>query len=177
MKKTAYIADWSQSKLLLSDDRREIVDRCRSRALSIKELAEAMGLNPGSIHNHVHKLYGGGFLKVESTREINGIIERKYRRTGAFFSLFTVQPGQEADRDKAIAKLASKRATSCLALGHRPAGLFDINARVSASELKKLGKMVESLRLAILAADGSGDIPLSSFAVLGDIPKRKKATK
>lgn len=177
MKKTAHIGDWNLSKLLLSDDRREIVDRCRSRALSIKELADAMSLNPGSIHNHVHKLHGAGFLSVESTREINGIVERKYRRTGAFFSLFAVQPGQEADRNKAIAKLAGKRATSCLALGHRPAGLFDINARVSASKLRKLGKMVESLRQAILEADGSGDIPLSSFAVLGDVPSRKTTTK
>tara|TARA_R110002096_G_scaffold436038_2_gene665765 strand:- start:20468 stop:20605 length:138 start_codon:yes stop_codon:yes gene_type:complete len=41
----------------------------------------------------------------------------------------------------------------------------------------KLGTMVESLGLAIFKADGSGDIPLSSFAVLGDVPSRKTTTK
>ncbi len=177
MKKTVRIRDWNRSKLIHNDDRREIVDRCRSRAHSIKELAEAMNLNPGSIHNHVHKLHAAGFLAVESTREINGIIERKYRRTGRFFSLFAVKPGQEKFRNKALAQLASKRATSCLELGHRPVGLFDINAHVSSEKLKELGAMVEALRLAVLEADGSGDIPMSSFVVLGDVPPRRKKAK
>jgi DNA-binding transcriptional ArsR family regulator len=174
MKKAAKFGDWEKSKLLLSDDRREIVDRCRSKAMSIQELAEAMSLNPGSVHNHIHKLHDAGFLTVESTREINGITERKYRRTAAFFSLFHVQPSQRETRNKAIAKLASKRVVSCLAQGPRPTGMFDINARVSAKELKKLGAMVEALRAAILDADGSGEIPIASFAVLGPVPPRRK---
>ncbi len=174
MKKSTRIGDWTKSKLLLSDDRREIVDRCRSRAMSLQELAKAMELNPGSVHNHVHKLHDAGFLTIESTREINGITERKYRRTGAFFSLFYVEPDYVEERNKALAKLASKRTTNCLALGPRPAGLFDVNARVSAANLKKLGSMVDALRLALIEADGSGDIPVSSFAVLGRVPPRKR---
>lgn len=174
MKKSTRIGDWTKSKLLLSDDRREIVDRCRSQALSIQELALAMGLNPGSVHNHVHKLHSAGFLEVESTREINGITERKYRRTGAFFSLFYVEPEFVEERNKALANVASKRTTNCLASGPRPAGLFDVNARVSASNLKKLGEMAEALRLALAQADGSGDIPISSFLVLGKVPPRKR---
>ncbi len=177
MKKTIQFNDWSKNKLLLNDDRREIADRCRSEALSIQDLAFAMGLNPGSIHNHVHKLHDAGFLEVESTREINGIVSRSYRRTSAFFSLFHVAPKDREARDRSLGKLASKRVTSCLALGHRPTGLFDVNASVSKRELKKLGALVEELRLAILAADGSGDMPISSFVVIGPVQPRERATR
>ncbi len=177
MKTNTRFTDWKKSKLLHNDDRREIADRCRSEANSIQDLARAMGLNPGSVHNHVHKLYDAGFLEVESTREINGILERKYRRTSAFFSLFHVAAKDRDARNRAIGKLASKRVAACLARGPRPQGLFDINARVSKCELAKLGAMVEELRKAVIAADGSGDLPISSFVVLGQIPSKKRAVR
>ncbi len=85
--------------------------------MSIQDLARAMGLNPGSIHNHVHKLRDAGFLEIESTRTVNGIVEKKYRRTGRFFSLFDVPAKDVAARNKGIGKLASKRVDACLALG------------------------------------------------------------
>ncbi|MBL4633317.1 MAG: helix-turn-helix transcriptional regulator [Kofleriaceae bacterium] len=173
MKKTLQFKDWEKNKLILvSDARREIVDRCRSQALSIQDLAIAMALNPGSIHNHVHKLHDAGFLVVESTREINGITERKYRRSAAFFSLFEVAPKDVAKRNKNIAQLAGKRVTHCLAYGKKPIGLFDVNIRVSEKKLAVLGALAEKLRLAILDADGSGNIPVSSFLVLGKTPKK-----
>ncbi len=176
MKRTTEITDWDKGKLLLNEDREEIVDRCRSEALSIQDLSRVMHLNPGSVHNHVHKLLAAGFLEVESTREINGITERKYRRTGAFFSLFYVQEDQVEARNKALQRMAQKRMARCLELGPKPAGLFAINARVSAEKLAQLGQMMEDLRLALLAADGSGELPISSVAVLGEVPPRRKKT-
>ncbi len=175
MKKTLVVKDWQVSKLLfLSDDRREIVDLCRGKAMSIQDLSVTMGLNPGSIHNHVHKLHDAGLLDIESTRTINGIVEKKYRRTAAFFSLFDVDKEDIPARNRAIAKVASKRAAACLELGDRPSGLFDINARVSRTKLSEIKRLCSQLQKAVLDADGSGELPVSAFLVLGETSPRKR---
>lgn len=178
MKAVVTIREWKRSKVLLaSDDRRVIVDLCRPQAMSIQDISRALDLNPGSVHNHIHKLHEAGFLKVESTRKINGIIEKKYRRTGLFYSLFYVAPEDVEARNKTIAKIASKRAHACLEPGPRPQGLFDINAKVSRERLQRISKLADELQKEILDADGSGEIPIASFLVLGKILPRARKKK
>ncbi len=176
MKPTLEVGDWQRSKVLLSsDDRREIAELCRSEALSIQDLARKMGLNPGSVHNHVHRLHDAGFLRIASTRKINGIVEKKYVRTGTFFSLFHVAEADVDDRNKTIAKLASKRVARCLEKGPRPAGLFDISVMVSEERLAKLSKLANELQQELLDADGTGDISVGGFLVLGEtVPRKRK---
>lgn len=103
-KKIHTITKWSDMKLIFHEDRKKIIDLCGKAPSSIKDLARALNLNPGSIHNHVHKLHQAGYLEITETREINGIIEKKYFRSAEFFNFAELQGEENVTRNKFIAK-------------------------------------------------------------------------
>jgi predicted ArsR family transcriptional regulator len=102
------IKSWEHMKLLFNEDRARIVDICSLTPYSIKELAIEMDLNPGSIHNHVTKLYKANYLMIAETREINGITEKKYLRSAKYFNFAKLDGGANTTRNKHISNEIKK---------------------------------------------------------------------
>jgi len=103
------VKEWDKAVLLLnSDARQEIMDLCWEKPCSIKDLSQAMKKNPGSIHNHVKKLYEAGFLIIVERRLINGIEEKKYTQSADFIDLSTLPEDTLPQRNELIGKHIKK---------------------------------------------------------------------
>lgn len=74
----------SAARALSSPVRMRILRLCRFEARTNKELADLLGLNPGTVHHHVRTLADAGFLVAEAERAgAQGAREVPYRATGA----------------------------------------------------------------------------------------------
>lgn len=72
----------ARAKVLASATRMRVLRLCLHEARTNKELAEALGVNPGSMLHHVRALVDGGFLVAdEERRGARGAREVPYRAT------------------------------------------------------------------------------------------------
>jgi DNA-binding transcriptional ArsR family regulator len=72
-----------EARALGHPTRLRIVFACRERAMTNKELADALGTTPGTIHYHLRPLVETGFLRPETPRPgPRGSKEQPYRSTG-----------------------------------------------------------------------------------------------
>lgn len=77
-----------EAKALGHPTRLRIVFACRERAMTNKELAEALETTPGTIHYHLRPLVEQGFLELLSPRPgRRGSREQPYRATGRSWEL------------------------------------------------------------------------------------------
>lgn len=73
----------AEAKALGHPTRLRIVFACRARAMTNKQLAEALGTTPGTIHYHLGPLVEQGFLVPLASRAgRRGSREQPYRATG-----------------------------------------------------------------------------------------------
>ena len=76
-------AQQSRARALASPLRMRILRLCLHEARTNKELAEELGINPGSLLHHVRSLVANGFLRAEEPRRgARGAREVPYRATG-----------------------------------------------------------------------------------------------
>lgn len=172
MKKQIFVDRWEDMKLLLSNGRKEVLDKCIDAPNSIQDLAQRLGLNPSSIHNHVKKLHAAGFLKISETRSVNGIIEKKYRATAIDFSL---SPRLKAARTESMnndmAKAIHKETLMILGkgeLGH----IKQHRVSLSESNLKKARSMLSDLEKFLLENHETGEL-IASFVFVDGILNRE----
>ncbi len=77
-----------EAKALGHPTRLRIVFACRERAMTNKELAEALDTTPGTIHYHLRSLVEQGFLEPLAPRPgPRGSREQPYRATGRSWEL------------------------------------------------------------------------------------------
>lgn len=82
----------ARARALSSPLRLRILRLCLHEACTNKELAAALGLNPGTLLHHVRSLVANGFLRAEEPRRgKRGAREVPYRATG--LSWRTPMPG------------------------------------------------------------------------------------
>jgi DNA-binding transcriptional ArsR family regulator len=74
--------------------RNTILDLVLERAVTVAELAEAVGRPKSSVAYHVGLLVDAGLLKVVRTRKVRAIDERFYGRTARIFYVGSIQPEQ-----------------------------------------------------------------------------------
>lgn len=73
----------ARARALASPLRMRILRLCLHEARTNKELAEELGVNPGSLLHHVRSLVANGFLRAEEPRRgARGAREVPYRATG-----------------------------------------------------------------------------------------------
>lgn len=76
-------AQQARARALASPLRMRILRLCLHEAHTNKELAEELGVNPGSLLHHVRSLVANGFLRAEEPRRgTRGAREVPYRATG-----------------------------------------------------------------------------------------------
>lgn len=89
--------DWSPADRLVLDRldlldevvhpiRGAIVRRLR-RPMTVGELADDLAVPVTRLYHHVHRLDGAGLIRVEATRKVGGVVERRYRAVARRFEL------------------------------------------------------------------------------------------
>lgn len=154
-------------KLIFHEDRKKILDLCSKIPSSIKDLAMAMDLNPGSIHNHIHKLHQAGYLEIAETREINGIIEKKYYRAAEFFNFAELKGTENTTRNKYISQDIAKESFSLLE-GDRETIARITKVSLSPKHYKEARARLNDLINFLKEHHNSGDQTISLISCLGE---------
>jgi DNA-binding MarR family transcriptional regulator len=174
VKQVKKITDWAAMRLLAHPAREAIIEACGREPRSIQDLAKALGLNPGSVHNHVHKLKDAGYLEVVATRVVNGIVEQKYRCIAHHFDFSEVDPKDRPKRNRFIAKELGRDALSLLEADEKTTALRLV-ADLSPEELERARGLVRQLRNLFQESNGSGDIPCRLVIALGRRKNNEKS--
>ncbi|MHA1959253.1 MAG: winged helix-turn-helix domain-containing protein [Candidatus Thorarchaeota archaeon] len=89
MKDLVVIADPTVIKVLFEPTRAAIVFQYLvNRAMTVKQLSDVLGKNPGTILHHIDKLKKAGLVVQERTEQtVTGIVQRYYRATAREFRL------------------------------------------------------------------------------------------
>jgi DNA-binding transcriptional ArsR family regulator len=133
--------------------RLRILFACRERARTNKELAEALGSTPGTIHYHLKPLVTEGFLHPEKPRPgPRGSVEQPYRSTGKSWELSGTPRGARTILEVGVDELEAARAEAVvhltrLGLTLRPADVEELDTR--------LGLLVEEFAGRSLTRPGS----------------------
>ncbi|GAH44890.1 unnamed protein product, partial [marine sediment metagenome] len=111
MKDLEIISDPSSIKTLFEKTRSLIMFRYLvNGAMTVKQLSDALGKNPGTILHHIDKLKEVGLVVQERTEAtITGIVQRYYRATAREYRLGF---GQMMESDNGVSKFAHSRLTS-----------------------------------------------------------------
>ncbi|MDD0853638.1 winged helix-turn-helix domain-containing protein [Halobacteriovorax sp. GB3] len=166
LKEKLIVKNWADMKLMFNDTRQEIIDLCSVEPKSIKELSDHLELNPGSVHNHIKKLFNAGYLQVCETRIINGIEEKKYLRSAKFFSFAELKDEENIIRNKFIAKELGKEVFEILERDNKTSAvinkvqLSDKNHKIAQDKLQDLISFLNE-------NNGSGEIRSSFVACFG----------
>jgi DNA-binding transcriptional ArsR family regulator len=116
--------------------RLRILFACRERARTNKELAEALGSTPGTIHYHLKPLVAEGFLQPETPRPgPRGSVEQPYRPTGKSWELSGTPRGARTILEVGVDELEAARAEAIvhltrLGLTLRPADVEELDTRL-----------------------------------------------
>jgi predicted ArsR family transcriptional regulator len=133
--------------------RLRILFACRERARTNKELVEALGSTPGTIHYHLKPLVAEGFLQPEAPRPgPRGSTEQPYRSTGKSWELSGTPQGSRTLLEVGVDELEAARAEAIvhltrLGLTLRPADVEELDTR--------LGQLVEEFADRSLSRPGA----------------------
>ena len=92
-----------EARALANPLRLRILRLCLDEALTNKQVADALGRDPGSTLHHVRMLVDTGFLEPTEVRQgAKGALEKPYRATGKSWHISVADPQQRAQGDLAV---------------------------------------------------------------------------
>jgi DNA-binding transcriptional ArsR family regulator len=140
MKDLEVITDPSVFKALLEPVRADIVFKFLvNSAMTVKQLADALGKNPGTILHHIDTLKKAGIVVQERTQLTpTGIVQRYYRATAREYRLGLSEMMQA---DEGIARFAKDRLSSTVS-GLSAYGI-EIPESQSQRAMDMLGRLIE----------------------------------
>lgn len=111
MRDLEIISDPKTIKILFEPTRAAIVFKYLvNGSMTVKQLSDALGKNPGTILHHIDKLKGAGLVLQERTEmTVTGIVQRYYRATAREYRLGI---SGMMETDGGVADFAKKRLTS-----------------------------------------------------------------
>jgi DNA-binding transcriptional ArsR family regulator len=117
MKDLEIISDPKTIKVLFEPTRSEIVFRYLvNGSMTVKQLSDALGKNPGTILHHIDKLKDVGLVVQDYTEQtVTGIVQRYYRATAREYRIGISGMMQT---DGGVAEFAEKRLRSMLSSLH-----------------------------------------------------------
>jgi predicted ArsR family transcriptional regulator len=96
-------ATGDEARALANPLRLRILRLCLDEPLTNKQLADALGRDPGSTLHHVRTLVETGFLEVAEVRQgAKGALEKPYRATGKSWQVSVTDPEARAEGNLAI---------------------------------------------------------------------------
>jgi DNA-binding transcriptional ArsR family regulator len=119
--------------------RLRILFACRERARTNKQLAEALGTTPGTIHYHLKQLVAQDFLRPEEPRPgPRGSTEQPYRSTGKSWQLSGTAEGSRVLLQVGADEVAAAPADDVLSLTR-------LGLTLPADELRELDERLQAL--------------------------------
>ncbi|MGQ4871627.1 MAG: ArsR family transcriptional regulator [Candidatus Thorarchaeota archaeon] len=111
MKDLAIISDPKTIKVLMEPTRAKILFKYLvNGSMTVKQLADALGKNPGTILHHIEKLKKAGLVVQERTEQtVTGIVQRYYRATAREYRLGL---SELMHADEGVARFAEDRLRS-----------------------------------------------------------------
>lgn len=167
-KKVQIIDNWPDMKLFFDKYRKEIIYLCSQEPRSIQDLSIKMKLNPGSIHNHVSKLFKAGYLSIGETREINGITEKKYIKSAETIDFVDLKGEENTMRNKYIAKSMGKESFNLLEYGD-VSSVRLTNIKLSQSKYHEACSLLKSLLKFLKENNHSGELDVQLISCLGTL--------
>ena len=79
MKKVFRVTDFETLKIIANPLRFQIVESLLSKPLTVKQVAEKLGLAPSKLYYHVKQLEECGLIEVVETRLVSNMVEKVYR--------------------------------------------------------------------------------------------------
>ncbi|GAA0710446.1 winged helix-turn-helix transcriptional regulator [Dactylosporangium roseum] len=158
----------AEAKALASSTRIRIIRMCLDRALTNKEIAERLDLNPATTLHHVRTLVSTGFLVPQDARRgPRGSREVPYLSTGKSWELSV---GEAKEPSQAILQAFQEELAL---LGDRSANFARLGLRLSEEEWQELRDRFTEL-MDEYAARGRGGPgrPYSIFLALYEDPSR-----
>lgn len=128
----------AEAKALGHPTRLRILFACREEGRTTKQLADALGVSPGTIHHHLQPLVEQGFLAaLEPRRGARGSREQPYRATGRSWEVSATAASTEALRSVAAEELLGAGPEDLVVLARlglwlRPAELQEVAAELQA---------------------------------------------
>jgi DNA-binding transcriptional ArsR family regulator len=140
MKDLEVITDPSVFKILLEPVRADIVFKFLvNGAMTVKQLADALGKNPGTILHHIDALKKAGLVIQERTQLTStGIVQRYYRATAREYRMGL---GEMMQADDGVARFAKERLRSTV-FGLSAYGI-EIPESQSERAMEMLGRLIE----------------------------------
>jgi DNA-binding transcriptional ArsR family regulator len=82
-----YLEGLEQLHALSSKVRRSILERLVDEPMTVTQLGKALGMPPPTVHYHVRELERVGLVRLTTTRERRGILEKYYQAVARTFLL------------------------------------------------------------------------------------------
>ncbi|MHA1770141.1 MAG: winged helix-turn-helix domain-containing protein [Candidatus Thorarchaeota archaeon] len=162
MKDLAIISDPKAIKVLMEPTRSRILFKYLvNGAMTVKQLADALGKNPGTILHHIEKLKKAGLVVQERTEQtVTGIVQRYYRATAREYRLGLSELMQA---DEGVAKFAEDRLKSMV----RALSVYGI--RIEEDEIDQAVNLLRELL--DQENDVSGNVPIMDEAAYHKLPE------
>lgn len=140
MKDLEVITDPGVFKVLLEPVRADIVFKFLvNGAMTVKQLADALGKNPGTILHHIDALKKAGIVVQERTQLTpTGIVQRYYRATAREYRMGL---GETMQADDGVARFAKERLRSTVS-GLSAYGIEILESQ-SERAMEMLGRLIE----------------------------------
>jgi DNA-binding transcriptional ArsR family regulator len=147
--------------------RLQILRLCLDEERTNKELADALGKDPGTVLHHVRMLVETGFLRAgEPRRGLRGSREKPYLATRLTWELDAPPAQGEAVAMTAAMSEAFIAELHAAAASHGPEALITstrIGLRLSAGDLDDLESRLDAMREEFAARDDPDGEPISLF--------------
>jgi predicted ArsR family transcriptional regulator len=153
-----------EARALASSLRLRILRQCLDRALTNKEIAARLGLNPATTLHHVRKLVATGFLAPQQERRgARGAREVPYLATGKSWTLDVHEAGVAGNREAMIGAFLEEVGL----VDQSETDLGRLGLRLDKSQLQELQKRITELLedFASRESDPQGE-PYSIFVAL-----------
>ena len=115
------IKDRDTLKAMIDPLRTQIFETLIAQPLTIKQVAEKLGLSPGNLYYHFNLLEKYGLIRVVETRMVGNLAERLYQSTAAEIDIdpglisSETPEGQDSIRSTISSTIDATRTTCCAA--------------------------------------------------------------
>lgn len=145
-----------------------ILGRLLDGPASVQELARSLRRAKGTIGHHVGVLERAGLVRVAETRQVRGVVEKRYLRTAGKFHLEEGESGDGAPHpSEAMLPVRHALSEARPAEGPSdPSTSFAVRARMPAARARRFARLMEEVaREFVEGAPGSGE----TFGLVGAV--------
>lgn len=113
---------------------------------TVKQIADEMGDVPAKVHYHVKKLEAAGILRLNHTKEINGIVAKYYEPTAKTYKIENQEIGKFQFNNQVVDFVELSRPQVDSPLAHMHESLYDHALYLSPVEFDSMMGFLETLR-------------------------------